>query len=137
MSIVKDMLQAHPLPNDIERDLLRECIDACAECALACTACADACLGEENPRMLARCIRIDLDCADVCAATGQMLMRQLDVEWNIVESQVRACQTAVRLCAEECDKHARRHDHCRICAEACRRCQRAASRLLGALAPAE
>jgi len=32
---------------------------------------------------------------------------------------------ACRRCAEECAKHAERHDHCRICAEACRDCEAA------------
>jgi hypothetical protein len=38
--------------------------------------CADACLGEEKVEMLRRCIRLNLDCADVCNATGRMLSRQ-------------------------------------------------------------
>ena len=36
--------------------------------AQVCTACADACLGEDDVGELTRCIRLDLDCADLCAA---------------------------------------------------------------------
>ena len=49
---------------------LEECLKACFDCAAACTACADACLHEKPDMlgMLVRCIDLDLDCADVCAA---------------------------------------------------------------------
>jgi hypothetical protein len=53
-----------------------ECIEACYDCAQSCTACADACLGEEDPKLLARCIRLNLDCANICDATGKILSRQ-------------------------------------------------------------
>lgn len=43
-----------------------ECIRACLECMEACNTCYDACLKEENLKMLATCIRIDRECADIC-----------------------------------------------------------------------
>ena len=42
-------------------------------CAQTCTACADACLSEDSVADLRYCIRTDLDCADICAATGTVL----------------------------------------------------------------
>jgi hypothetical protein len=41
--------------------------------------------------------------------------------------------TVCRACAEECECHARHHEHCRLCAEECRRCERACDDLLAAL----
>jgi hypothetical protein len=35
------------------------------------------------------------------------------------------CALACRLCGEECERHAGKHEHCRICAESCRRCEQA------------
>ena len=37
--------------------------------------CADDCLSEDDHADLVRCIRLDLDCADVCDATGRILTR--------------------------------------------------------------
>ena len=44
----------------------RECIDACNACAAACDNCATACLAEEDVKMMARCIALDIDCAQIC-----------------------------------------------------------------------
>jgi hypothetical protein len=47
---------------------------------------------------------------------------------------VRACAQACEASGAECDRHARHHEHCRICAEACRRCRSACEEVLSALA---
>ncbi len=70
MTHAQQMLQTNPTKALVSESTLVECIEACFDCAQACTACTDACLGEEDVQMLARCIRLDLDCADVCDATG-------------------------------------------------------------------
>ncbi|MHB8866600.1 MAG: hypothetical protein ACYC6N_29930 [Pirellulaceae bacterium] len=36
------------------------CIEACVTCAQECEHCADACLSEQNVKMMAECIRLDL-----------------------------------------------------------------------------
>jgi hypothetical protein len=35
------------------------------------------------------------------------------------------CAQACQLCGEECTKHAKMHEHCKVCAEACQRCEEA------------
>lgn len=70
------MLQIHPWEGNIDRDVLARCIDACGQCAGTCTSCADACLSEEMVAELRKCIRLNLDCADICSATGRVLIRQ-------------------------------------------------------------
>ena len=117
----QQMLSAHRKPR--QKAGLAECIEACLECLQICTSCADACLSEEKVSMLARCIRSDLDCADMCDATARILSRQTEPEEAVIRAQVQALAEACRHCAAECDKHASKHEHCRICAEACRRCE--------------
>jgi hypothetical protein len=43
---------------------------------------------------------------------------------------VHACAIACALCAEECQKHAARMAHCRVCVDACRSCRSACEALL-------
>jgi hypothetical protein len=110
-----------------------ECVEACFDCAQSCTACADACLGEDDSKSLTRCIRLNLDCADVCDATGRILSRQTAFEPEMARAALRACAEACRLCGDECERHASHHEHCRVCAEACRRCERACNDVLSAI----
>lgn len=133
-TVVKDMLGAYP--NDlggVDREKLMRCIEECLACAQACTACADACLSEENVAVLAKCIRTDLDCADVCQITGRVLSRHTGYDANITRAQLKACATVCKACADECEKHAGMHEHCRVCAEACRRCEKACNDLMASL----
>jgi hypothetical protein len=51
----------------------------------------------------------------------------------LVEAQLMACAEACRVCAEECEDHASRHEYCRVCAEACRSCEQACDELLAGL----
>ena len=84
--------------------------------------------------MLARCIRLDLDCANVCDATGHILSRQTATEPQMLRATLQACSEACRLCGEECEQHAEHHEHCRVCAQACRRCESACNNVLSAIA---
>lgn len=128
------MLSTHPSAGVADSAALVACIEACFDCALTCTMCADACLGEEHVHDLRHCIRLNLDCADICNATGRVVARQTTPDWTLVRSQVQACLMACQLCAAECEQHAGMHEHCRVCAEACRRCEEACNRLVTALA---
>lgn len=127
-----EMLQTHPQVETVavDRQALIDCIEACYRCAQTCTACADACLGESMVEELVACIRLNLDCADVCAATGNLLSRQTSANWQLIQAQLRACATACQLCGAECERHADMHEHCRVCAEMCRQCEDACRRLL-------
>ncbi len=79
--------------------------------------------------MLARCIRLDLNCADVCGATAKILSRQVAFEPEMAQPVVEACMRSVKLCGDECEHH----EHCRVCVESCRRCEEACNRVLQAL----
>ena len=104
---------------------LTRCIEECFACAQTCISCANACLGEDMAQQLAPCIRLGLDCADACVATGAIASRRAGSDEQLIRSMLQACNVACRLCAEECERHAGRHEHCRVCAESCRRCEQA------------
>lgn len=129
-----EMLKAYPQDlGHIDEDKLAACIEACFECAQACTACADACLSEDMVADLTKCIRTNLDCADICATTGNTLSRHTGYDANITRAFLEACAAACKACGDECARHADMHEHCRICADACRRCEQACRDLLAAL----
>lgn len=128
------MLDTHPQgPGGLDRDALAGALEAASECAQVCAQCADACLGEQGVPDLVACIRTDLDCADVCAATAALLARSGRGGSPALRALLEACLVACGSCAEECGQHAAMHEHCRICAEACRRCEQACRRLLDTL----
>jgi hypothetical protein len=133
MTVARPMLDAFPRTLSLDVDLLGRTIDALGDCAQACTACADACLAEEDVAAMVLCVRTDLDCADVCQATLRVLSRQHERDVTVTRALVETARAASRRCADECERHAAHHGHCRLCAEACRRCERACDELLAAM----
>jgi Domain of Unknown Function (DUF326) len=131
MTTTTEMLRTYPKDlGGADAAALAICIDACFECAQTCTACADACLAEDMMAELTKCIRTNLDCADVCGTTGAVLSRHTGYDANITRAVLEACRVACGACATECERHAEMHEHCKVCAEACRRCETACNELL-------
>lgn len=120
-----EIISTHPDVKGQVNEALARCIDDCFDCAQSCISCADACLGEQTVQNLKQCIRLNLDCADICVATGSIATRRTGSNEALIRTTLEACALACRLCGEECEKHAGDHEHCRICAEACRRCETA------------
>ena len=127
---VQQMISSHPRAQQ-QGSSLADCIRACIECAETCTSCADACLAEDQVADLRRCIRLNLDCADICNAAAAVMTRQTEPDGALVRNAIQLAALAARACAEECEKHADMHEHCRICAEACRRCEQSCNSMLG------
>jgi hypothetical protein len=128
------MLQTNPSSAAVDASALVRCIEACFDCAQSRAACADACLGEDDPKSLARCIRLNLDCADMCDATGRVLSRLTAFEPRMARAALGACAEACRVCGDECEQHGQHGmEHCRMCSEACRRCERACNAVLSAI----
>ena len=119
----QEMISTHPSVRGQTNDALIRCIEACYDCANTCTVCADACLSEDMVKELLQCIRLNQDCADVCIATGALASRRTGANEALLKRMIETCAEACRLCGDECQKHADRHEHCRICAEECRRCE--------------
>ena len=128
-----EMLHAHPRAEGPLIEVIARCVEACRACVETCIACADACLAEENLEGLRRCIRLDLDCMEICGAAANVLSRPRAEEAWAVRSIVEAARDVAQRCGAECEKHASHHEHCRICAAACRRCEQACAELLAAL----
>ncbi len=134
MSATEQMLATYPRDlGDLDPGQLRICIEACIECSQVCTACADACLSEKMVSDLAECIRSNLDCADVCEATGRVLSRHTGYDARVTRALPEACVQACRSCGEVCEDHAGMHEQCRVCAESCRSCEQACRELLGSV----
>ncbi len=106
----------------MENQQHQELIRTLLECALTCENCATACLQEEDVKMMARCIALDRDCADICLQAARLLQRNSEVSKEFLQ----VCEKICRLCAGECSKH--QHEHCQRCAQACRSCADACSR---------
>jgi hypothetical protein len=132
MKTARDMLEARPAHISNRLEMLAACIRECFECAQACTLCADACLGEQDVHRLLICIRMNLNCADICEATGRVLARSTALEWGVLFNQLQACLAACQHCALECERHAH-HEHCVVCFQACRRCEKACLDLFSTL----
>lgn len=125
------MLETYPADlGRVDRDVMARCIEECFTCSQVCTACADACLSEPTVAELTKCVRTNLDCADICETTGRILSRHTEYDANITRAMLEACLVACRSSAHECEHHASRYEHCRLCAEACRRCEQACQQLL-------
>ncbi|MFO1431798.1 MAG: four-helix bundle copper-binding protein [Candidatus Competibacteraceae bacterium] len=130
---VEDLVQVHPAAPAQNLDVISACVKACYACSESCTLCADACLGETQLEMLRRCARLTLDCAAICAVTGQVVARQTETVAEVLRKQLESCITACRVCREECQRHANEHGHCRLCAQSCQFCEKACIDLLGVL----
>ena len=98
-----------------------------------CTACADACLAEREVSHLIACVRLNLDCAAVCTATGSITARSNKAgHRQLLEAQLANCIAFCRACADECARHAM-HRHCLVCAEACTNCADACTGMLAVM----
>jgi uncharacterized membrane protein len=133
MSYASQMLGTYSGAFSADADLLAATIDALSDCAQACTADTDADLSEQHVTEMIQCIRLCLDCADICTAAAAVVSRQATYDANVTRPLLEACAAICKSCGDECEQHARMHEHCRVCAEACRRCEQACRELLNAL----
>jgi hypothetical protein len=133
MDRIREIFRTHPAPASDAGEEAFALVQAAAECVYICTTCADACLEEEDPTALRKCIRLDLDCAEICSVTARLIARPGPQDPRLLGAQLEACAVACRACAEECERHAEGMEHCRICTEACRACAEACDRMKGTL----
>lgn len=136
MTTLHSMLASHPDPVHSNADEARRCIEACGECYQACTVCADACLGESKVAELVACIRLNLDCAEVCRTTGTLMTRPSHRDAPALRAQLQACAEICRACGDECRKHGEMGmKHCAVCAESCFACAEACEAMMEVLVP--
>ena len=133
MSYARQMLDTYPGTVGVDAAVLAAAIDALSDCAQACIADVDADLSEQNLAEMVTCIRLCLDCADVCTATLGVTSRQASYDASVTRPLLQACVAICHGCGDECGRHAQMHEHCRVCEQACRRCEQACRQLLDAL----
>ena len=104
-------------------------IDALNNCATECGHCAMACLDEDDVKMMVKCIKLNIDCAEVCRLTASLLSRGSEHGHHLAKECTEVCDA----CAEECEKHAH-SQHCRECAEVCRHCAEECRNMAGVAA---
>jgi hypothetical protein len=95
-------------------------ISLLGECADACNRCSTACLEEQDVKMMKECIRLDMDCAQICQLTAAFISRGSDHAGHLIKECAEICSK----CAKECAKH-KDMEHCAICAELCKKCAEA------------
>ena len=93
---------------------VQSCIAACPEALRACQACVAGDLRDGS----IDCIPVNLDCADICAATLNALARGSAHHGDFCA----LCAHVCRACAAKCAQHAAMHKHCSECQAACERC---------------
>jgi hypothetical protein len=132
MTLAREMIAAYPgtgVSKDVA-DARAITIDDLLTCAQTCVACADALLAEEDLAPLRRCIRLCLDCSDICDTTWRILSRMTQTAPGILTSVLKTCVTACETCGVECRMHAAMGmEHCRVCDEACAACAAACREL--------
>lgn len=133
MTYAREMLDSYLPAVKVDPDTLATSIDALKDCAQTCAADVDADLGEPDVTEMVKCIRLCLDCADICTATVRITGRLGEYEAAVTRPLLEACVAVCAACGDECEQHAFHHEHCRVCASACRQCEQACQRLLAAL----
>jgi hypothetical protein len=129
VTYARQMLDTYPRNADIDADVLAAAIDALDDCAQACNADTAADLTEPDLAEMVTCIRLCLDCVDVCTATAAVLSRLNGYDPTVIRPLVESCIAVCKTCGDECERHSHML-HCRVCAQACRRCEQACRDLL-------
>jgi hypothetical protein len=78
---------------------------------------------------MAQCIQLDMECAAICYATGQLLSLGSDKAMELC----RLCADFCEACATECEHH-RHAEHCQVCARTCRHCAKECRAMAGVAA---
>ncbi len=73
--------------------------------------------------MMARCIELDRDCADICAMAAILMSRGSEY----AKEMCALCAEICRDCGEECSKH--QMSHCQECAKTCMKCAEECERM--------
>ena len=94
-----------------------ELITMLHECAAACNNCSTACLEENDVKKMIQCIRLDMDCAQICDLTAAFVARNSDHAPHLIKECAEICSK----CAKECAKF-ENMEHCKVCADLCKKC---------------
>src|SRR6266567_5367278 len=98
MSYARQMLDTYPSTFNVDADVLAATVDALNDCAQACAADTAADLSEHNVTEMIKCIRLCLDCGDICTATAGVTSRQAEYDANVATPLLEACAAICKSC---------------------------------------
>ena len=97
--------------------IIRDCISACTACHEVCVETVDHCLRKGGTHAEPHHIRLLLDCAEICQACANFMLRGSDLHTGVCAVCAEVCQR----CAEDCGRMSD-DEEMRSCAEKCREC---------------
>ena len=98
---------------------LQSCIDECTRCHALCTKTIQYCLEKSGRYAHANHIRLLQDCAEICRASANFMLRGSDLHPNMCGVCAEICDR----CARSCEKVGGGQDeHMKECAGTCRLC---------------
>jgi len=120
---IEAMIAEHPDVGTDYNESLGLAVRRAMLCSAICNSCADACVAEmtrAEPMDMSQCVRLCLDCSDVCQATSRVAMRRTGHDRQLIRTMLATCIEACERCGAECGRHD--NPHCRRCATMCREC---------------
>jgi hypothetical protein len=115
---IRKMISLHPNLAGHVNQPLGDAVHHMMYCAKMCRSCADASLMEDMD--MRQCIRLCLDCADICDATANIGLRHTGSDDQTLREALELCARLCDACAAECERHP--YEHCKLCAQMCREC---------------
>jgi hypothetical protein len=109
--------------HDEELEALQECIEECLNCHAVCTNTAQLCLDKGERFADAAHVRLLLDCAQICQASADFMLRGSDFTEATCALCAEVCQACEASCRELEDDEdlAACADVCAVCATSCAR----------------
>lgn len=80
---------------------MQQTIEACITCMEACNHCFTKCLEESAHHDLSGCIRLDRECADICALAA----KAMQTDSPFLKEICALCADICEACGTECEKH--------------------------------
>src|SRR3982074_3959796 len=106
MSYARQLLDTYPGTVGVRAASRAPTIAALSTCAQACDADTDADLSEPNLAEMVTCIRLCLNCKDVCTATVAVMSRPAQSDASVTRPLLEACVAICKSCGDECGRHA-------------------------------
>lgn len=89
------------------------------ECQTKCKSCFNRCLEEQSLDVMRKCLKLTVECANVCELTASSIMFEGDFSPEMLEICISSCEA----CRIECSTH--NNIYCAECAAMCGECSEA------------
>ena len=122
---------AGPFADDAKmKEVLKDCLKACEMCAVICEKTFTHCFGlvSEGKKEHAKAAQAALDCADFCALSVKMMLR----ESQMMSASCGACAESCKKCGDECAQFD--SEIMKKCVAACRECEKTCKAMTEAMA---